>query len=199
MKTFFNLFKKAIKNPKKLFNFIMIYCKTSLFKIACRILRKRVFWGKGLRITGKVIIKGPGKLILGDYVTMSMRVTPWTYDKNALIQIGNNVFLNGTKFGCKKYIEIGNYSIIGECRIQDTNFHSLYINRHDEKAPIKIEPVIIGQNVWIAPDCQLLPGASIGNNSVIGINSVVNSKIDENTLAAGNPAKAMKTLTYYKT
>lgn len=195
----FDLIYKALKNPREAFRRVRSLKRTLLFKCCCKILRKKVYWGKRFHINGKLDVKGPGKVIFGDNVTISMKVTPWTYAHDACIKVGNNVFLNGTKFGCKKSIEIGSYSIIGESRIQDTNFHSLYINRHDDHAPIKEEPVIIGENVWIPPDCQVLPGSAIGNNSVIGINSVVNSRIEQDSLAAGNPAKKVKSLKYYYT
>lgn len=192
--------KKAVSNPQKAFSHFKMLLKTSYYRIYYKLFfHDRVTLGAKIKIFGKLSIKGPGSVNIGDNVNISMKVTPWTYDKGATIIIGKNAFLNGTKFGCKKSIIIGDYAIIGESRIQDTNFHSLYINRHDDVAPIKTEKVIIGRNVWIAPDCQILPGVTIGDNSVIGINSVVNNSIPPNSLAAGNPAIKIKTLTMYPT
>ena len=164
------------------------------FKLSCKLLRKRVAWGKNLRIQGWMSVRGPGQVIIGDNVTIGMTVTPWTYSAQAIILIGSNVYLNGTRFACKQKIEIGDDCIIGECRILDTNFHSTDINRHDPNAYVKTEAVVVADNVWIAPDCQILPGVRIGRNSVIGINSVVTGQIPANVMAAGHPATVRKHL-----
>lgn len=55
-------------------------------------------------------------------------------------------------------------------------------------------PVTIEDNVWIGFDCCILPGVRIGAGSVIGARSVVDSDIPPNSLAAGNPAKVIRSL-----
>ena len=188
-------FHKALLDPRKAYSFFFFFFTTFWCRLYYSIFfRNRVTLGSGVKIFGKLSIRGPGKVFIGNDVNISMLVTPWTYDKDAIITIGDNVFWNGTRFGCKKSIIIGNDCIVAESRIVDTNFHSTYINRHDSEAPIKTEKIVIWQNVWITPDCQVLPGVTIGDNSVIGINSVVSQSIPANSLAAGNPAIVRKTL-----
>ena len=191
------LYNKLLKlkdNPLILLDILQYSVKTAIFKVTCKILKKNVKWGKGLKIRGYLSVKGKGYLYLGDNVTIEMTVTPWTYDEDAIIRISNNVYLNGTKFGCKKYISIGRDSIIGESRILDTNFHSLEINRHDSNAYVKVDGITILNNVWIASDCVILPGITIGENSVVGIASVVTKDVPDNCVVAGNPAKLVKNL-----
>ncbi len=189
---------KAVLNPPKAYSFLRMLWRTLRYRMYYSLFfRNRITLGSKLKIFGKLSIKGPGKVFIGNNVNISMRVTLWTYDQDAVITIGDNVFLNGTRFGCKKSITIGTDCIIGESRILDTNFHSIYINRHDNKAPVKTDKVIIGKNVWIPPECQVLPGVTIGDNSVIGVNSVVSSSIPVNSLATGNPAIVRKTLQVY--
>lgn len=53
-------------------------------------------------------------------------------------------------------------------------------------------PIEIGKNVWICDNVCILPGVKIGNNCIIGANSVVNKDIPDNCLAAGNPARVIK-------
>lgn len=189
---------KAVLNPPKAYSFLRMLWRTLRYRMYYSLFfRNRITLGSKLKIFGKLSIKGPGKVFIGNNVNISMRVTLWTYDQDAVITIGDNVFLNGTRFGCKKSITIGTDCIIGESRILDTNFHSIYINRHNNKAPVKTDKVIIGKNVWIPPECQVLPGVTIGDNSVIGVNSVVSSSIPVNSLATGNPAIVRKTLQVY--
>lgn len=54
------------------------------------------------------------------------------------------------------------------------------------------KPVSIGNNVWIGGSVTILPGVSIGDNVTIGAGSVVVSNIPSNTVAVGNPCKAIK-------
>jgi len=186
--------RSFVKEPEPYIHYLECQIRTITFKLICKLFRKRIIWGKNLKIQGWLSVRGPGTVVIGDNVTIGMTVTPWTYSDHAIIRIGNNVFLNGARFACKKKIDIGDDCIIGECRVMDTNFHSTDINRHHPDANVKTEAVEIADNVWIAPDCQILPGAKIGENSVIGINSVVTGEIPSNVMAAGHPAVVKKHL-----
>lgn len=61
----------------------------------------------------------------------------------------------------------------------------------------RIGKVNIGDNVFVGADSIILPSVSIGNNAVIGAGSIVAANIEENTVAAGNPAKFICTLEDY--
>lgn len=53
-------------------------------------------------------------------------------------------------------------------------------------------PIVIGDNVWIAHGATIQPGSIIGNGSVVSAGSVVSGEIPPQSLALGNPARAMK-------
>ena len=55
-------------------------------------------------------------------------------------------------------------------------------------------PVTIGDNVWICTGALILPGVTIGANSVIGAGSVVTKDIPANCLAVGNPCCVIRSL-----
>lgn len=55
-------------------------------------------------------------------------------------------------------------------------------------------PVVIEQNVWIGEGVCILPGVRIGRNSVIGANSVVTRNLPPFSIAAGVPAKVIRTV-----
>lgn len=61
----------------------------------------------------------------------------------------------------------------------------------------RIGRVDIGNNVFIGADTVVLPGVSIGSNSVIGANSTVTKNIPDNVVAAGNPAKIICPINEY--
>ena len=54
-------------------------------------------------------------------------------------------------------------------------------------------PIIIGRNVWIGENARICKGVTIGDGSVIAANSVVTKNVPANAIAAGNPAKIVKT------
>lgn len=61
-------------------------------------------------------------------------------------------------------------------------------NQHSANAPI-----IIGENVWIGTYARICKGVTIGDNAIIAANSVVTKDVPANAIAAGNPAKIVKT------
>ena len=53
-------------------------------------------------------------------------------------------------------------------------------------------PIHIGANVWLGAGCIVLPGVTIGENSVIGAGSVVTKDIPANVVAVGNPCRVLR-------
>ena len=56
-------------------------------------------------------------------------------------------------------------------------------------------PITIGNNVWIGGGVQVMPGVSIGDNTVIGSGSIVTKDIPGGVIAAGNPCKILRKIT----
>ena len=57
---------------------------------------------------------------------------------------------------------------------------------------IGIKPIVIKKGCWIGQNVVILPGVVIGEQSIIGANSVVTKSIPEKAIAFGNPAAVMK-------
>ncbi len=55
-------------------------------------------------------------------------------------------------------------------------------------------PITVGDNVWIGAQVCVLPGVTIGHDSVIGAGSVVTSDIPPRTVAVGNPCRPVRTI-----
>jgi acetyltransferase-like isoleucine patch superfamily enzyme len=66
---------------------------------------------------------------------------------------------------------------------------------HDTSEDMTGVDVVIGDNVYIGPHCVLLPGSSVGENSVVAAGSVVNKPIKPNVLVRGNPCVAVAEVT----
>lgn len=109
------------------------------------------------------------------------------------IRIGDNVFINR---GCAFYnsslagveIVIGDNVAIGpHVRILTADHDYSTYNLDDVAAT-----VTIGDNAWVGGGSIILPGVTIGEGAVIGAGSVVTKSVEPFTIAAGNPARAIR-------
>ena len=57
---------------------------------------------------------------------------------------------------------------------------------------IYMEDVIVGSNVWIGYGACVLRGVKVGDNSVIGTNSVVTKNVPANAVVGGVPARVLR-------
>lgn len=86
-------------------------------------------------------------------------------------------------------IYFGDKVVIGRDVKLITSWHPL-----ENFNEVKAKPIYIGDNVWLTMNIIVLPGVSIGKNTVIGAGSVVTHSIPENVLAAGNPARIIRSI-----
>ena len=108
---------------------------------------------------------------------------------NTSLIIGKNCGISSSCITAFKRIEIGDNVRIGaNCVIMDADFH-LEDPRSGTPQPIKI-----GDRVWLGANVVVMKGVTIGNNSIIGMNSVVTNDIPENSVAVGSPAKVIRKL-----
>src|SRR5574341_2050667 len=187
--------KKSIANPSVAFGYGLALARGSYYRWLFWVLGKRVVCGKNFRVRGKLIIRGPGQVIFGDNVQVNGEgdaVTPFTHHRDAVIAIGDNVFLNGTRMGCMVRIDVGAHSLLGDARIADTDDHGIRPEHRFDANAVLSAPVTIGTHVWIGAGVFVLKGVRIGDGSVIGAGSVVVGDIPGNCIAAGNPAAVVK-------
>lgn len=141
------------------------------------------------------------KSILKELLSPSCRdnkvfiLPPFNVDYGYNIHCGNNVELN---FGCI-ILDCGRVTIGDNClmapNVQIYTAHHPLNPKHrknDENYYELCSPVTIGRNVWIGGQAVILPGITIGDNSVIGANSVVTKDVPANVVVAGNPAKIIR-------
>lgn len=115
-----------------------------------------------------------------------------TYGYNTTV--GDNFFLN---VDCKLLdsgkITIGNNVFIAPNVCLITEEHAMNVKQRLAGLEYT-HPINIGDNVWIAAGVLVLPGVTIGENSVIGAGSVVAKDIPANSLAVGNPCRVIRQL-----
>jgi acetyltransferase-like isoleucine patch superfamily enzyme len=86
-------------------------------------------------------------------------------------------------------IEIGNDTGIGGHCLLFT--HGSWLNQLDG-FPVTFAPIKLGNNVWLPWRVFIMPGVEVGDNVVIGANSLITKNLPSNVLAAGSPAKIIK-------
>lgn len=117
---------------------------------------------------------------------------PFWCDYGYNIELGENfysnhhlVILDGAK------VKFGNNVFIGpNC--------GFYTAGHPENAERRnkgleyARPITVGNNVWFGGNVTVLPGITIGDNSIIGAGSVVTRNVPANVVAAGNPCRVIR-------
>ena len=61
-----------------------------------------------------------------------------------------------------------------------------------EQIPFEIKPVEIEDDVWLCEGVTVLPGVTIGRGTIVGARSVVTKSLPSMCIAAGNPAKVIR-------
>ena len=111
-----------------------------------------------------------------------------THNQVAKIIIGDNCGFSGTSIGAATEIKIGNNVYVGANGIiTDFDWHS-------ERSNTQPQPIVIHDNVWIGVNSTVLKGVTIGQNSIIGANSLVVKDIPANVIAGGIPCKVLRPL-----
>lgn len=112
------------------------------------------------------------------------------------MEIGSNTSISAyTTIYATFGVKIGeNCLISSNCGISSYNhIQNSHNRRQQESEDFKYsKPVVIGNNVWIGMNACILPGVSIGDNSIVGSGSVVTKNIPANEIWAGNPARFLK-------
>ncbi len=108
------------------------------------------------------------------------------------LEFGETVYINHNSvfLDCAKIIFGDNVFVGPNCGFY-TAIHP--INAKERNTWIEsAKPINIGNNVWIGGNVVILPGVTIGDNSVIGAGSVVTKDIPSDVVAVGNPCKPIK-------
>lgn len=136
---------------------------------------------------------------IGEYVYLDSNVIighggKMNYDSH--LKVGNKTMIcSYVKLNLNFSIDIGNNVGIGEN--VDIWTHGSYPPVLDG-FPAQFGKVIIGDNVWLPAKSTVMPGVKIGNDIVIGANSVVNKDLPSGSLCAGIPVKVLRENFYPK-
>jgi acetyltransferase-like isoleucine patch superfamily enzyme len=137
-----------------------------------------------------------GRLEIGEHVLFEPGV--WlTAQPPGRIRIGAGSFLNlGVQVAAVELVEIGAYCMLANgCFVSDAN------HRFDDlERPVPWQgftskgPTRIGDNVWCGANVVVTSGVTVGERCVIGANSVVTADLPPYSIAAGAPARVLRTI-----
>ena len=197
--------------PGKFFKLIrryalFIYSLITTYLTKIIMVLKGIKISKGLQIWGIPILVRyhKSKIIIGNHcslrsntfsnlVGVNRKCAISTLREGAEIKIGDNSGFSGTVIAAAGKITIGNKVLCGaNTTITDFDWHGIEPDKR-HLAPEHLE-VVIEDNVWLGLNSVVLKGVTIGENSVIGANSLVIKDIPANVIAAGNPCKVIKVL-----
>lgn len=144
----------------------------------------------GVTIKGTLKVSGSVKVTIGAGSRLGKNVV--IYGSGELI-IGGNVSLNGTCIGCERSITIGDDCLISDCYFADSDYHNLEAHlRHAPPGEKVSAPIVIEKNVWIGARATIMKGVRIGENSVVGLGSVIRKPVPANVVVIGNPQEIVK-------
>lgn len=167
---------------------------------------------KRVQIRGRLILAGrpiisvarDSRLVLGDGVTLcsAVRANPLacfqpcvlrTLAPGAELDLGPGVGLSGSVVCAARSIQVGEGTIFGSgTMVIDNDFHAPngpYGWRNDYS---RAQPIIIGKGVFVGARAIILKGVSIGDRAVIGAGAVVTRDVPAGAVAAGNPARVVR-------
>jgi acetyltransferase-like isoleucine patch superfamily enzyme len=105
-------------------------------------------------------------------------------------QINNNAFIKSEGPG----IRIGAGALLGsEVTIYDSDFHDLRPSSRRGGRP-RMAAVELAEDVFVGDRVLILKGVTIGAHSVVGAGSIVTTSIPAGVIAAGNPARVIRTI-----
>lgn len=120
------------------------------------------------------------------------------------VHFGDNVYANfGLTMVDDTHIYVGDCTMFGPNVVVATAGHPINPELRAQAYQFNM-PVHIGKNCWIGAGALIMPGVTIGDNSVIGAGSVVTKDIPPNVVAVGNPCKVLREISdhdreyYYK-
>lgn len=172
--------------------------------------KSRIFqtFGKNVSLGRNTTYIGEKYISIGDNTSIgdNGRLTAYGYYEKTkqhftpLLTIGNNCNIGEqshiTAINC---IMIGNNVLTGPRVLITDNAHGDSLFKLLDTAPTERflyskGKVVIEDNVWIAEGAMIMPGVRIGKGSIIAANSVVTKDIPPYSVAAGTPAKIIKTM-----
>jgi acetyltransferase-like isoleucine patch superfamily enzyme len=166
------------------------YLRRRFFTTAGRRWRTNglVFFGRGLEL--EIAVKG--RVDFGRFV--------WIGDKTKIrchegrVEIGDKTVIGQEcTISAYQHVRIGQQCVIADrAMFIDFDHGVVEVERPIRRQGIYKRDVVVGSNVWVGYGACVLRGVSVGDNSIVGTNSVVTKDVPANAVVAGVPARIVR-------
>lgn len=131
--------------------------------------------------------------LVGYRVDDGFRLFPPVYtDFGKNIKIGKDVFVNsGCCFQDQGGVTLGDGCLVGHNVVFATLDHDKCPSKRGD---MTAAPIVVGKDVWIGAHATILKGVTIGDGAIVAAGAVVTRDVPPNTIAAGVPARVVKTI-----
>lgn len=159
------------------------------------ILNPNIKIGQGFKAYSWPRILGPGKVIIGDNVSMFLsflrRPCILTHTRNSIVTIGSGSVVSGIRISCVDSVTIGEEALLGSSTIIDSDIIPTKQMVIDAQWKAEhVQPIKIGKYVWTGTNSFILSGSELGDECVLGSGAVLQyTKVPERSLLVGNPAR----------
>ncbi|GGD50611.1 sugar O-acetyltransferase [Muriicola marianensis] len=131
--------------------------------------------------------------LIGQKIDGTTRVfIPFYTNFGKHIRIGEHVFIN---HACT-FLDLGGITV--EDNVQIGPKVNLITENHpldpEDRKSLDLGGILIKRNAWLGAACTILPGVTVGENSVVAAGAVVTKDVPDNTVVAGIPAKVVRNL-----
>ena len=145
---------------------------------------------KGTLVKGSISVKGTVQISIAPSCRLGKAIEIFG---SGQVTVGHNCSLNGCWIGCDNSITIADDCLISDCYLLDTDYHNLDPRlRHAPAGPKVTAPVVIERNVWIGANATVMKGVTVGQDSVVGLGSVIRKSVSAGVVAIGNPQQIVK-------
>jgi acetyltransferase-like isoleucine patch superfamily enzyme len=146
-------------------------------------------------------LSGEGRIAVGDRVFVGsgawLQGLPDGNNRRIAISIGNGVSIAGAcVISAVRSVQLEDEVLLARNVYISDHSHKYSDTQHSilSQGLDKVAPVRIGRGAWLGQNVVVCPGVTIGPGAVIGANSVVTGDIPAFSVAAGAPARVVKTL-----
>lgn len=135
------------------------------------------------------------KQIIGNIKGNPVITAPFYCDYGFNISIGENFYTNHNVTildGAR--VTFGDNVFIAPNCVFSTAGHAIDSEQRNKGLEIAL-PITVGDSVWFGANVSVLPGVTVGSNTIIGAGSVVTKDIPDGVVAVGNPCKVIRKIT----